>query len=257
MKHISAEESLRPSVQTIVTCKEKAFSALVRTDLKSVYETDKEFGISNDYKKFLLNLSVTDPKGFIERVILLNLDKPLNSYFDGDKSILPTNERKKQKKVVGFTTEDTSIYFEDLAVDQYSKLIQILKNKTRLETLKTTLKSLENQEINRLSIGFFKSDFDGLITSNDKRNELIGGQSYKEISYYNYSKDGKYSKDTLEKMCRLVDKFEQINGSLICYVPEYNEATIFGEKGNQSLELFGIDDEPYVLKYAFSKAKKD
>ena len=51
---------------------------------------------------------------------------------------------------MGFTTEDTSIYFEDLAVDQYSKLIQILKNKTRLETLKTTLKSLENQEINRL-----------------------------------------------------------------------------------------------------------
>ena len=36
-------------------------------------------------------------------------------------------------------------------------------------------------------LSFFKSNFDGIVSSVDKRTELIGDTHYKEASFYNYS----------------------------------------------------------------------
>ena len=258
MKRISAEESLRPSRQTIVTCKEKVVKGepMIRTDLKSYYIPNKSFNLSDEEKEKLIELSSSNPQEFTKKIIEYNLQKPIISFLEGDKNILPEKSKNKQERVVALSTEDTSIYFEDLATLQYRTLISDLKEKARLEMLKRSLEGLKDKNIKRINFGFYNASFSGIQANVAKMPFPINNKIEEEINYYHYLKEKVSNIDVLEDMCKIMDKFIEINGKFYTVRVDGMEAQAFGENGDSVINMYGINNSSYVLNYALDNVKK-
>lgn len=246
-----------PNSQMLITCKKDGtFNKKIITDIKTYNNFNIEYKKDDERLNELLIHNNDSSDLFVERYIQSVLISKFTSYIEGSNAILPSSFSRKYKNVIEFMSSDNSVYFADLSIKKYSDLIEKLKEITRLEILKMGLKKLKDHNVKYLNLSLKPLSIEnGVYGGIFDREYKIKDEYLKEYRYSHYLKNGNADSKVIEDMCKLLDKFVEINGDFYEKFGDEDQIDLFSENGDSIVHINGLKYNEKLKKYTYSLIK--
>ncbi|MBE6147123.1 MAG: hypothetical protein E7168_02180 [Firmicutes bacterium] len=239
---------LDPLASTLVACKKHIDTGETEIVFKATKDFERFCPVSSEEREYLLSLWNFNPKEYIYRIIIKNIEnRLLLECLEGSNHILPNEHQQDYQKAIRFSTGNFQIYFVDDAVEKFRNHIIKLVDKNHSDSICHIKNQIFSNDCRNLVLDLRDSDEhkSGRQVFYSKDEGLFKNSDF--TLYYRVFSDLGLSEIELKELEEIMDIYVQKNGTF--YSMEYDGEEFVGNSfGN--LKIKGIKKYPELIKKA-------